>query len=137
MGLVRQNAKIVWEGSIARGEGRITGASGGLAEVPFTVPARLEELLAAAQAGCFTMALGSLLARGRTPPERFEVEAVCTLDDTEGQRRIVSINLDVRASVPGADAEAFMRAVAEAERNCVVSRALRGNVEISASARLE
>jgi lipoyl-dependent peroxiredoxin len=146
MGFVRQKAKIVWEGSIARGEGRITGASGGLAGVPFTLPARLgniegltspEELLAAAQAGCFTMTLGSLLARGRTPPERLEIEAVCTLEDTEGQRRIVSIELDVRASVPGADPEAFTRAVAEAERNCVVSRALRRNVEISASARLE
>jgi lipoyl-dependent peroxiredoxin len=146
MAFVRQKARIVWEGSIARGGGAITGSSGGFTDVPFTLLARLgnvegltspEELLAAAQAGCFTMTLGSLLARERTPPERLEVEAVCTLDDTEGQRRILSIELEVRARVPGADSEAFGRAVGEAEKNCVVSRALRGNVDISASGRLE
>lgn len=146
MGLVKQTASITWEGSIARGEGWITGASGALRNVGFTLPSRLarvegltspEELLAAAQAGCFTMTLGSILAREGMPPEQLSVEAVCSLDDTEGRRHIVSIGLEVRGRVPGADQAAFEHAAWEAERNCVVSRALHGNVEVEARATLE
>jgi lipoyl-dependent peroxiredoxin len=146
VGLVKQQAWVTWRGSIARGEGTIRGASGGLRDVGFTLPSRLgnveglsspEELLAAAHAGCFTMTLGSILARERLPPEQLAVEAVCTLDDTEGSRRIVSIELDVRGRVPGADQSAFELAAREAEQNCVVSRTLRGNVEIVAHATLE
>jgi lipoyl-dependent peroxiredoxin len=144
--LVKQQASVAWRGSIARGEGTITGASGGLRDVGFTLPSRLgtveglsspEELLAAAHAGCFTMALGSILARERTPPEQLTVEAVCTLDDAEGSRRIVSIELDVRGRVPRADQSSFEQAAREAEQNCVVSRALQGNLEIVARATLE
>jgi lipoyl-dependent peroxiredoxin len=146
MGIVKQTASVVWEGSIARGRGAINGGSGAFADVPLTLPSRLgnvegltspEELIAAAQAACFTMTLGSILARERTPPERLAVEAVCALDDTEGQRRILAIDLDVRGLVPGAAPEAFERAAAQAEQNCVVTKALRGNVEIRARATLE
>jgi osmotically inducible protein OsmC len=146
MGIVKQTASIVWEGSIARGRGEINGGSGAIAGVPVTLPSRLgniegltspEELIAAAHAACFTMTLGSSLARQRTPPERLAVDAVCSLDDTEGQRRIVSIDLEVRGRVPGAEPEAFQRAATEAEQNCVVTKALRGNVEIRAHATLE
>lgn len=77
------------------------------------------------------MALGSILARERTPPESLDCEAVCSLDETEGQRRIAGIVLHVRGGVPDADAEAFERAAGQAEELCPVSKALRGNVEIS------
>lgn len=83
------------------------------------------------------MALGSILAREGMPPEELSVEAVCSLDDTEGRRHIVSIELEVRGRVPGANPAAFEHAAPEAERNCVVSRALHGNVEIEAHAKLE
>lgn len=146
MGIVKQTASMVWEGSIARGRGEINGGSGAIAGVPLTLASRLrnvaglmspEELIAAAHAACFTMALRSSLARPRTPPERLAVDAVCSLDDTEGQRRIVSIELDVRGRVAGAEPDAFQRAAADAEQTCVVTKALRGSVEIRAYATLE
>jgi osmotically inducible protein OsmC len=146
MGIVKQTASVVWQGSIARGRGQINGGSGAIAEVPVTLASRLgnvegltspEELIAAAHAACFTTTLGSILARQRTPPERLTVDAVCSLDDTEGQRRILAIDLEVHGRVPGAEPDRFQQAAAEAEQNCVVTKALRGNVEIRAHATLE
>jgi osmotically inducible protein OsmC len=144
--MVRQTAGVLWEGSIARGEGRLHGESGAIDGLDVDLPNRMgerhdktspEELIAAAHATCFTMALGSILARERTPPERLKCEAVCLLDETEGARRIVSIELDVRGRVPGADSELFERAASQAEQLCVVSKALKGNVDISSRATLE
>jgi osmotically inducible protein OsmC len=144
--MVRQTAHLVWEGSIARGAGVVRGASGATGDLPFDLPNRLgeaegkttpEELLAAAHAACFTMTLGSILARERTPPERLEIDATCVLDTTEGARKITAIELDVRGRVPSADADAFARAAKQAEERCVVSRALAGNVEIRATATLQ
>ena len=143
---VKSTARIRWNGSIARGAGAISGDSGVLQGLPVSLPARLgeeggkstpEELLAAAEAACFTMNLGTLLARERTPPERLDGEAVCTLASSEGSRRIVSIELDVRVRAPGADQETLDRLASQAEQGCVVSRALAGNVEIRARATLE
>jgi osmotically inducible protein OsmC len=143
--VVRQTARVVWEGSIARGAGVVRGASGATGDLEFDLPNRLgeaegkttpEELLAAAHAACFTMTLGSILARKRTPPERLEVDATCVLDPTEGARKITAIELDVRGHVPDADADGFARAAKQAEETCVVSRALGGNVEIRATATL-
>jgi osmotically inducible protein OsmC len=140
--MVRQTAGVLWEGSIARGEGRLHGESGAIDGLEVDLPNRMgerhdktspEELIAAAHATCFTMALGSILARKRTPPERLQCEAVCSLDETEGERRIVSIQLDV----PGADSDLFERAARQAEQLCVVSKALQGNVDISSRAALE
>lgn len=140
---VRQHADIVWEGTIARGVGEVSGGSGVL-DVRVDLPTRLgeaegrttpEELLAAAHAACFTMALGSILAREKTPPERLQVRATVTLDNTEGQRALTGIHLDARGAVPDADVEAFRAAVAQAEKMCVVSRAL--SVPITSEATLE
>jgi|SRR3712207_6833918 len=144
MAAVKQTAKIAWEGTIARGAGKVRGASGALGEVDVDLPIRLgeaqgkttpEELLAASHAACFTMALGSILAREGTPPERLEVSATATLDTTEGKRAITGIELDARGRVPDADAAAFERAVKQAEETCVVSRALA--VPITSRAALE
>jgi lipoyl-dependent peroxiredoxin len=139
--MIEQKAEVRWEGSIARGGGQLRSASGALDGLAVDLPSRMgqdggkttpEELIAAAHATCFTMALGSILARERTPPESLDCEAVCSLDDTEGQRRIVSVVLHVRGRVPDVDAEAFERAARRAEELCPVSKALRGNVEIVA-----
>jgi osmotically inducible protein OsmC len=142
---VQRTAEVDWTGSIARGAGRASGGSGALGELPITVASRFgepegktspEELIAAAHAACFTMALGSILAARRTPPERLRVTATVTLE-TSGTPRIASSRLQVRGVVPGADAAAFDRAAREAERSCPVSRALQGNVEIGVQATLD
>jgi osmotically inducible protein OsmC len=81
------------------------------------------------------MALSNTLAEKDTPPERLEVDAVCTLDDQ--QLKITSVNLDVRGAVPGISEEDFENAAREAEQICPVSNALRGNLEIQLQTHLE
>ena len=144
MAAVQRTAEVDWTGSIARGAGRASGGSGALGELPITVASRFgepegktspEELIAAAHAACFAMALGSILAARRTPPEQLRVTATVTLE-TSGTPTIASSQLEVRGVVPGADAAAFDQAAHEAERGCPVSRALQGNVQIGVQATL-
>jgi lipoyl-dependent peroxiredoxin len=133
-----RTAQVVWSGTIARGTGMASGGSGALRDLPITLASRFgdpegktspEELIAAAHAGCFTMALGSVLAGRGTPPERLDVSARVTLE-TSGMPRIKSSELDVHGVVPRTDQGAFHETAHEAERNCLVSQALQGNVEI-------
>lgn len=139
MGDVTQRASVIWIGTIARGGGTVSGASGALVDLPIDLPTRMgetggktspEELLAGAHAACFAMALGSVLARVGKPPETLTVTAAVTLDTTEGQRRISLIELVATGAVPNADGAQFASAVAEAEKLCLISRTLQGNVEI-------
>jgi len=144
--MVQQTAGVVWEGSIARGEGHLTSRSGRLDGLAVDLPNRMgaehaktspEEMLAAAHATCFAMALGSILAGGKTPPERLAIEATVNLDPAEGNRRITRIDLAARGVVPGADEAAFAAAVAQAEQLCLISRALSDDIEIAATPTLE
>jgi lipoyl-dependent peroxiredoxin len=145
MAAVRRTAEIDWTGSIARGSGRASGRSGAFSDLPMTVASRFgepegksspEELIAAAHATCFTMALGSILAARGTPPEQLRVTATVMLE-TSGTPRIASSQLDAHGVVPQADAAAFDQAAREAEQSCPVSRALQGNVEIGVQATLD
>ena len=142
---VQRTAEVVWSGTIARGSGIASTASGAIRKMPMTLASRMgepegktspEELIAAAHAGCFAMALGSALAGHRTPPERLDVVATVTLE-MSGAPTITSSELVVRGVVPGADQMAFKNAAEEAERGCLVSRALAGNVEIRVHATLD
>jgi osmotically inducible protein OsmC len=92
-----------------------------------------EELIAAAHASCFSMALSNVLAKGGNPPERLEVAATVTFVPGTG---ITTSALDVTGTVPGLDEAAFRTAAEDAKDNCPVSKALQGNVELSVSARL-
>ena len=143
MANVERTAEVVWSGSIARGTGMASGGSGALRDLPITLASRFgdpegktspEELIAAAHAGCFTMA--PVLAGRGTPPERLDVSARVTVATTDTPR-ITSSELDVHGLVPGADQASFDEASREAERNCLVSRALQGNVEIRVHAMLD
>lgn len=143
MAAVEQRAGVRWIGTVARGEGHLRAGSGVLDGLAVDLPNRRgeahgrtspEELIAAAHATCFTMALGAILAGERTPAEVLDVEAVTTLEPVGEQRSLTRIQLTVRGQVPGIDDEAFVRATQRAERECVVSRALSGNVEISSTA---
>jgi osmotically inducible protein OsmC len=147
MGLIRRTARLSWEGTLARGEGFIAGESGAFDRLPVTDASRMtvegeaaktspEELLAGAHATCFAMALGAGLARARTPPTNLEVEATYTLNATEGQFGITTAELVVTGRVEGIDQAAFERAAADAGANCVVSKAVEGNVNVTVQARL-
>jgi lipoyl-dependent peroxiredoxin len=127
MAAIKRSANVVWEGTIARGGGQLSGASGAFAGLPVTAASRFgdpegkttpEELIAAAHATCFTMALGGILAGQRTPPEQLAVRAVVTLEEVDGIYMITTSELDVVGRVPGIGADAFERAAREAEQSC-------------------
>jgi osmotically inducible protein OsmC len=145
MPVARREAEIVWEGSLARGVGTLTSASGALEKLAVTWASRTEraagktspeELLASAHASCFAMALALVLGENKTPPERLGVSAACTLDEVEGAPRVTTVELSIRAQVPGLDAAALERMVGLAADLCPVSNALRGNVKINVRSEL-
>jgi lipoyl-dependent peroxiredoxin len=140
MPLARREAEMVWEGSLARGTGTLTTGSGALVKLAATWASRTEradgmtspeELLASAHASCFAMALALVLGENKTPPGSVSVSAACTLDELEGTPRITTVDLTVRAQVPGLEATGLERMVERAAAVCPVSNALRGNVKIN------
>jgi lipoyl-dependent peroxiredoxin len=142
-----RRADAVWEGDLARGGGRVSlSTSSVAADLPVTWASRTEradgktspeELIAAAHAACFSMALSHGLSQGGNPPERLEVSATCTFAEADGGFKVSSMELAVRGSVPGVDADGFRQAAEEAKEGCPVSGALKGNVDISVEATLE
>jgi osmotically inducible protein OsmC len=137
------SATTIWEGDLAKGRGRTAAASGALPEVEVTWAARTErtpgttspeELLAAAHASCYCMALSGELAKGDSPPERLEATATVAFVAGEG---VKSSHIVVRGRVPGIDQAGFDAAADGAGQNCPISGALKGNVEISVDATLE
>jgi lipoyl-dependent peroxiredoxin len=140
-------AQAHWEGGLTDGSGRITGSSSGqLAETPMTWNARTggdnsltspEELLAAAHAACFSMALAYELQGRNTPPRGLDVTAAVGFDPKVGGGMEISFSeLRVKGDVPGISAEDFAEAVQQASQGCPISQALSGNVEITAQAEL-
>ena len=141
----RSSARAVWEGDLAKGGGRVSPESGAFGEQEVTWASRTsrsagktspEELLAAAHAACFSMALSHALSEAGHPPERLEVSAEATFD-TDAGPKITTMELTVRGNVPGIDESAFQEAANGAKGGCPVSGALKGNVEISLNAQLE
>jgi len=143
---LRSRASATWDGDLAKGSGSVSGASSGkFKDLPVSWAARTEahgdrtspeELLAAAHASCFAMALSADLGRAGTPPTHLEVNAAVTFDRVAEKWTVVSSELEVRGTVPGADAAAFTKAAEGAKENCPISRALKGNVRLSVSATL-
>jgi osmotically inducible protein OsmC len=140
MPIARREAEIVWDGPLASGAGTLTSGSGALSGLPVTWASRTEradgktspeELIAAAHASCFAMALSLLLGENETPPDRVTVNAACTLDEVQGAPRITTLELSVRAQVPRIEAAELERMVERAADLCPVSNALRGNVAIT------
>jgi osmotically inducible protein OsmC len=137
---VTRTASVVWEGGLLDGGGTIVSSgSGALPELPVTWAARAEdsngktspeELIAAAHAACFSMALSAGLANAGTPPARLETTATVGFKPGEG---ITGIVLHVHGDVPGLDADGFRAAAEDAKANCPVSKALAA-VEITLEA---
>ena len=145
MAIALRRAEVVWDGTLAGGGGALSGASGAL-ELPVTWASRTEqpdgktspeELIAAAHASCFAMALALVLGESHTPPGRLVVNAACTLDEVDGAPRITAVELAVRARVPALDAAGLERSVAQAAELCPVSNALRNNVAIAVRSGLD
>jgi osmotically inducible protein OsmC len=145
MAIAERKATTVWDGDLAHGSGVLDGASGALDDLAVTWASRTqrsegktspEELIAAAHASCFSMALAHELTEGGHAPEHLEVTANVTLDERDGAPTVTTSELTVSGRVPGIDQQAFTQAAASAGRNCPVSRALAG-VEISVSATLQ
>ena len=139
-----RRADVTWQGSLMDGSGTITATtSGAIGEQPVSWAARSEdatggktspeELIAAAHASCFSMALSAGLAKAGTPPEELKTSATVTFQPGQG---ITKIALTVEGRVPGVDADAFAEAAQGAKENCPVSKALAAVPEITLDAKL-
>jgi len=138
-----KRAEVTWRGDLATGRGTVERVgSGAFGPLAVSWPARTgdeggltspEELIAAAHAACFSMALSHGLTEAGTPPGSLSVSAAVTFVPGTG---ITASALDVVGDVPGIDEAAFREAAADAKENCPVSTAIRGNVEMTVTARL-
>jgi osmotically inducible protein OsmC len=137
-----RTASAKWNGSLQEGDGTMALGSGAY-EGPFSFRSRFEEgdgtnpeeLIGAAHAGCFSMALSAVLGEGGHTPDSIESSAKVTFDTGEGGPKISRIDLTTRGRVPGLDEAGFKEAAEAAKANCPVSRALTG-VEITLDAAL-
>lgn len=138
-----RKATAVWNGGLKDGGGKISTDSGVLKDTQYSFSTRFEdgigtnpeELIAAAHAGCFSMALSGQLGNAGMTAERINTTAEVRLEKVEGGFAITKIHLVVRARIPGADNDAFMTAANNAKAGCPVSKVL--NAEITMDAALE
>lgn len=138
-----RKASAVWQGTLKEGKGTISTESGVLEKAQYSFSTRFEngkgtnpeELIAAAHAGCFTMALSAQLTNAKLEPKSIETSATVTLDRVDGALTVTKIHLTTHASVLGATEEAFMNAANEAKTNCPISRLLKA-AEITLDAKL-
>lgn len=135
-----RNASATWEGKLQGGNGSFEGESGAIAG-SYSFGSRFgdaggtnpEELLAAAEAACFSMALAGALEKAGTPPTRVHTDAACTVEKVGEGFKITTMKLRVRAQVPGAEAESFRKTAEATKSGCPVSKALAGvNIELEA-----
>jgi len=137
---MQRKASAVWQGGIKDGKGTITTASGVLSASPYSFSTRFEgapgtnpeELIAAAHAGCFSMALSLMLGEAGIKPERIDTEAAVSLEKTEDGFSITKVHLEVKVRAPGADPAKFQAAAAKAKSGCPVSRVLKAAITMNA-----
>jgi osmotically inducible protein OsmC len=140
---MERKASAVWKGGLKDGKGTVSAPSGVLSSTPYSFTTRFEntpgtnpeELIAAAHAACFSMALSAQLGAVNLTPESIATSATLTMEKLEAGWTITAIQLDVNARVPKADDTAFMKAAENAKAGCPVSKVL--NAKITMNARLE
>lgn len=140
---MKRKASAEWKGGIRDGKGTISSDSGVLSETQYSFSTRFEngvgtnpeELIAAAHAGCFSMALSAQLGEAGMTAESIKTTASVTIDKVEGGFAITKVHLDVAAKIPGADQQAFEAAANSAKVNCPVSKVL--NADITMDTKLE
>ena len=144
---VQRSADVTWEGSVARGHGAISAATGTFASLPYSLASRVErpdgktspeELLAAAHAGCYAMSLAGELTAAGSPPEHLDVTATVTLDQIEdGSHRIVASDIVAQARVPGIDSTELQRVADVADRGCTFSALIKASGRVTVQAILQ
>jgi osmotically inducible protein OsmC len=143
--MIQRSASVVWEKDLLKGAGTVTVGSGAFLQFPVTWASRTEdsggrtspeELLAAAHASCYAMALSATLARRGTPPERLDVTAVCSFERVGEGWKVTTSELSVKGRVPGLGMGTFEEVARAAEKACPISNAIRNNVDIKLSASL-
>jgi osmotically inducible protein OsmC len=140
---MKRKASAVWQGGLKDGKGAISTDSSVLENTQYSFSTRFEdgkgtnpeELIAAAHAGCFSMALSGQLGNAGLTADRINTVAAVTLDKTEAGFTVTKVHLDVTAKIPGATDEAFQTAAANAKAGCPISRLLKA--EITMDAKLE
>lgn len=139
---MERKGSAVWQGDLKSGKGTVSTASGVLKDNQYSFSSRFEEgigtnpeeLIGAAHAGCFSMALSGVLGEDGAVPEKIETVATVTFKPVEGQPTVTNVHLEVGAKVPGITDEQFAQAAAKAKTGCPISRLL--NTEISMDAKL-
>jgi len=141
---LNRKASAFWNGDSSSGKGLINTESMSLFEQPYNSQTRFgevrgtnpEELIAAAHAACFSMALASTLQRNGFDPKRTDTDATCTVVSKNGGHEITRMQLHVRAEVPDIDQSTFRKLIDEADRDCPVSNLLRNGLDIEIEATL-
>lgn len=139
MKIVRHGS-AAWQGRLKDGKGAISTASGALKDYPYGFAARFEgkpgtnpeELLGAAHAGCFTMALSLILGEAKLTAEKMETDAKVTLEQVEGGFAITAVHLTLKARIPGTDAATFADLANKAKAGCPVSKVLNATITLDA-----
>ena len=140
---MKRKASARWQGGLKDGKGTISTESGVLSETQYSFSTRFEEgigtnpeeLIAAAHAGCFTMALSGQLGNAGLTAESLDTTATVTMEKLDAGWTVNKVHLDVTAKIPGADEQAFQTAANNAKAGCPISRLL--NAEITMDAKLE
>jgi len=139
--IMKRSASAVWNGGLKDGKGVISTQSGVLENAQYSFSTRFEEgkgtnpeeLIAAAHAGCFSMALSAQLNNAGRTAERIETEAAVTLEKTDAGFTVTAVHLKVRAKVPGATPPDFQEAAKAAKEGCPISRLLKAEITMNAS----
>jgi osmotically inducible protein OsmC len=136
---MQRTASAVWQGTIKEGSGTLSAPSGVLKDTAYSFRSRFgdgvetnpEELIAAAHAGCYSMALSGILTKAGITPERLATTANVTLEQVEGAWTVTTVHLDLTARVPGIDAAKMQTLADEAKANCPISRLLKAKITLS------
>jgi lipoyl-dependent peroxiredoxin len=137
---MQRKASAIWKGGLKDGKGTVSSTSGVLSNTPYSFTTRFEntpgtnpeELIAAAHAACFSMALSAQLGEAKLTPESISTSATLTMDKLDAGWSITAVHLDVVAKVPGASSEAFNTAAQNAKAGCPVSKVLNAKITMDA-----
>ncbi len=144
MSMIKRNASAHWEGGLVDGRGTVSSASGVLSNTQYSFKTRFEngtgtnpeELIAAAHAGCFTMALSKQLEDAGMKAQSLDTTATVSFDKTEGGFAITEIHLALTAKISGGDKAKFEQAAAAAKAGCPISKLFKNNTNITLDAKL-